>query len=113
MKLLHFAFPCYLLFMRFLFALTLCAAGFAPHLGTATISDVFCDDSARLEKQLLTIHGAQKLGHGMRGPDALLEVWIAPSSGDWTMVQSYANGTSCIVAMGEHWEAIPPAADPA
>ena len=72
----------------------------------ATISDVFCDDSARLEKQLKTMHGAQKLGRGMRGPDALLEVWIAPSSGDWTLVQTYANGTSCIVAMGEHWESV-------
>lgn len=99
--------------MRTLIALTLCAFVIGPRSEAAAISDLFCDDSARLEKQLLTIHGAQKMGRGMRGPDALLEVWIAPSSGDWTLVQNYANGTSCIVAMGQHWEAITSIADPA
>ena len=49
----------------------------------------------------------------MRGPNTLLEMWIAPSSGDWTLVQNYADGRSCIVAIGEHWEQIPPEADPA
>jgi hypothetical protein len=99
--------------MRSLLALTFCALAIGSGSEGATISDLFCDDSARLEKQLLTIHGAQKLGRGMRGPDALLEVWIAPNSGDWTLVQSYAHGTSCIVAMGEHWEEIASKADPA
>lgn len=99
--------------MRSLIALILCALAIGPGAEAATISDLFCDDSARLEKQLMTRQGAQKTGRGMRGLDALLEVWIAPSSGDWTLVQSYANGTSCIVAMGEHWEDIVPKADPA
>ena len=62
--------------------------GLVPHAGAAKLADIICDDSARLEKQLLTLHGAQKLGRGMRGPDALLEVWIAPRSGDWTLVQN-------------------------
>ncbi len=99
--------------MRFFSAIFLCVLATAPRTEAATISDLFCDDSARLEQQLLTIHGAQRLGRGMRGPDALLEVWIAPSSGDWTLVQTYANGTSCIVAMGEHWQELAPNADPA
>ena len=99
--------------MRPFLVLTMCAIAIGPRTDAATISDLFCDDSARLEKQLLTIHGAQKLGRGMRGPDALLEMWIAPSSGDWTLVQNYANGTSCIVAMGEHWEPVATLADPA
>lgn len=113
MKLLHLDLRCYGHHMRSFLGLTLCILSLAPRTEAATISDLFCDDSARLEKQLLTIHGAQRLGRGMRGPDALLEVWISPSSGDWTLVQTYANGTSCIVAMGEHWEDIAPAADPA
>ena len=99
--------------MRSILAFTLCAAGLVPQAGSATIADVICDDSARLERQLLTIHGAQKLGGGMRGPDALLEVWLSPKRGDWTLVQSYANGTSCIVAMGEHWEMVGSLHDPA
>lgn len=93
-------------------ALILCTLAVGQQTEANTMSDLFCDDSARLEKQLLTLGGAQKLAHGMRGPDALIEVWIAPS-GDWTLVQSYANGTSCIVAIGEHWQELAPNADPA
>jgi hypothetical protein len=78
-----------------------------PRPASAHLGDVHCDDSARLERALGAIHGARKLGRGMRGPDVLLEIWIAPSSGDWTLVQTYANGTSCIVAMGEDWESAP------
>ena len=33
-------------------------------------------------------------------------------NGDWTMVIAYASGTSCIVAMGEHWSVLAPQ-DPA
>ncbi len=77
-----------------------------PQIGAAQLSEMICDDKSRLEKQLFGASGAVKQGRGMRGPDALLEVWIEPASGDWTLVQSYPNGTSCLVAMGEHWESI-------
>ena len=99
--------------MKQVLALAFCTFALASQTEAGTISDLFCDDSARLERQLLTIHGAQKQGYGMRGPNALLEMWIAPSSGDWTLVQNYADGRSCIVAIGEDWEQIPTEADPA
>lgn len=84
-----------------------------PGLGQAGLGEVVCDDSARLEEQLRARHGTLKQGRGMRGPDAILEVWVSPSTGDWTLVQTYANGTSCIVAIGEQWENLAPASDPA
>jgi hypothetical protein len=85
----------------------------APHTAKATLADLVCDDSTRLERHLTQGQGAMKLGQGMRDPDALLEIWIAPESGDWTLVQSYANGTSCIVAMGAYWQDLSPPQDPA
>ncbi|TQV67141.1 hypothetical protein [Aliiroseovarius halocynthiae] len=48
--------------------------------------------------------GAERRGIGLRDPDTTLEVWVTLHSGDWLIIQNYANGTSCIVAMGEHWE---------
>ena len=36
-----------------------------------------------------------------------MEVWTDPY-GDWTLVVSYATGTSCIVAMGQHWQPLQP-----
>lgn len=80
---------------------------------SSQITDVICDDRNRLEKRLEQVVGAERQGRGMRGPDALIEIWIDRRSGDWTMVQSYANGTSCIVAIGENWENLLPSTDPA
>lgn len=76
-----------------------------PTLATAKIADVSCDDSARMTNMLTEILGAERQGMGLRDPETMLEVWVTRRSGDWMIVQNYANGTSCIVAMGEHWEA--------
>lgn len=74
----------------------------------AGIGEVICDDTTRLQDRLVSSHGLTKRGYGMRGPDALMEVWISPTGEDWSLVQSYADGTSCIVAMGEHWQDLRP-----
>lgn len=90
---------------------TLCLSIFLlslPHAASANLNDAFCDDSSRLERQLSQVVGAMKLSRGMRSPDSIVEVWIEPQTGDWTLVQSYTNGTSCIVAMGQHWEDLRP-----
>ena len=86
----------------FLF-LTICVA--APTLASAKMSDVSCDDSARILSMLTEVLGAERQGMGLRDPETMLEVWVSPRDGEWMIVQNYANGTSCIVAMGEHWEA--------
>jgi len=100
--------------MRFARRLLLCAAFTALAQGAAgQITDVICDDRSRLENRLKNVVGAEREGRGMRGPDALIEIWIDRRSGDWTLVQSYPNGTSCIVAIGENWESLQPNVDPA
>ena len=81
-----------------------------PTLTEARMADVSCDDSARMTHTLTTVLGAERQGTGLRDPETMLEVWVARKSGDWMIVQNYANGTSCIVAMGEHWEAVSPGA---
>ena len=77
----------------------------------ADFSDLSCDDSARLVDTLERVQGAERQGMGLRDPETMLEVWVTPRNGDWVIVQTYANGTACIVSMGAYWEAAP--ADPA
>ena len=48
--------------------------------------------------------GAERQGMGLRDPETTLEIWVTERNGEWLIVQNYANGTSCIVAMGEYWE---------
>lgn len=68
------------------------------------MSDLSCDDSARLNETLVDVLGATRQSTGLRDPDTILEVWVLPRNSEWFIVQSYSNGTSCIVAMGEHWQ---------
>ena len=82
----------------------LCISLAIPTHTQARMSDVICDDSARMIKTLKEIRGAKRQGMGLRDPETMLEVWVTVRNGDWVIVQNYANGTSCIVAMGEHWE---------
>ncbi len=77
----------------------------------AQFSDLRCDDRVRLTQTLENVQGAERHGMGLRDPETMLEVWVIARNGEWVIVQNYANGTACIVAMGEHWEDTP--ADPA
>ena len=92
-----------------IFAVLACLGATVAH---AQMSDVTCDDSAALHRQLSGTLGAERRGWGVREPGAVLEIWIVGRTGDWMMVQRYANGTSCIVALGEDWEQSRPLADP-
>ncbi|MEM9435769.1 MAG: hypothetical protein AAGA15_01910 [Pseudomonadota bacterium] len=72
---------------------------------SAALSDVSCDDRARMTDTLTQTLQAERRGTGLRDPETTLEVWVSPTNGDWIIVQHYATGTSCIVALGEYWEA--------
>lgn len=79
----------------------------APFMAQAQLANVECDDSTRLTHMLEDVLGAERRAFGLRDPETVLEIWIHPRTDAWTIVQNYANGTSCIVAMGENWEALP------
>lgn len=87
----------------FLIAFALTVSSFAP--AAAQLTDITCDDHERIEITMIRTLGAERRGMGLRDPDTVLELWVAPHSGEWTLLHSYANGTACIVAMGTHWEA--------
>jgi hypothetical protein len=75
-----------------------------PAAADTAIAEMICAPRVEI---LARLAGAEVAGAGLRDTEAVLEVWTK-ASGDWTLVQSYANGTACILAMGEAWEALPP-----
>lgn len=86
-------------------AVFICLIGLLmPSQALAEMIDFGCDDSARMTATLKNVLRAERQGMGLRDPETMLEVWVERHSGDWMIVQNYANGTSCIIAMGEHWE---------
>ncbi|MGL4234573.1 hypothetical protein [Tabrizicola sp.] len=73
-----------------------------PVVAESPIAEVICVPRAEL---LARLEGAKVAGAGLRDSEALLEVWTRPS-GDWTLVQSYADGMACILAMGSDWDGL-------
>ena len=70
---------------------------------------MICAERGALVERLTAQHGASLRASGIRDRDAVLEVW-ATDAGRWTLVQRYANGQSCILAMGADWDqGLPPA----
>jgi hypothetical protein len=84
----------------------------APAFAADPIAAVICAERSEMLRRLEVEYGAARQGWGLRGQGSVMEVWAVPSTGEWTLVQSYADGRSCIVAIGENWESAE-AADPA
>lgn len=73
------------------------------------IGELLCGTQQEIHAKLTRQFDVEKAGGGLRGPEAMLEIWTNSKNGDWVLVQSYAEGRSCILAMGEYWEMIRPA----
>lgn len=87
-------------------ALTLLAQ---PSAAASPIAEVVCAPRAEMEARLQREQQARLTASGVRDPETVMEVWSSPA-GRWVMVIRYAEGQSCIVALGEAWDAV--AAEP-
>ena len=101
---------------RLLFALVL--VGFSGPVGSfqalaaSPVAEVLCEPTQVMRDRLTRRLGVTRAATGIRDREQIMEVWT-DRQGDWTMVVTYASGTSCIVAMGEHWIEESPHRDPA
>jgi len=89
---------------RFVLSLMLLAS---PAAAVSPIAEILCEPRERMEQRLSQNFIATRSALGVRSPDQVMEVWT-DARGDWTLVMRYANGQSCIVAMGEDWMTVVP-----
>ena len=50
--------------------------------------------------------GETLAGFGLQSPTQLVELWRSPDTGTFTVLISFADGTSCVLASGVEWRAI-------
>jgi len=74
------------------------------------IAEVICAPRDVMLQRLASAQGAALAATGLRDSETVMEVWTSPG-GDWTLVQSYTDGRSCILAMGADWD-MPPLPGP-
>jgi hypothetical protein len=73
----------------------------------AQMDEMHCAPTPELAQMLERRFGVRRAGSGLRSPDEMMELW-RDEAGDWALVARYAQGTSCIVAMGAHWSGAEP-----
>jgi hypothetical protein len=61
-----------------------------------------------LVSTLSTKYSEAPTGGGMQNQSQLIEVWTSPKSGSFTIFVTQANGVSCVVATGKHWQSMTP-----
>jgi len=101
---------------RTLFALSLGLAGFAllPGMARATPQ---CAPRDTIAASLATQFGETRRIIGLAQDNTVMELYAAPDTGTWTLTVTLPNGTTCLVAAGNSFEAtadtLPASGDPA
>lgn len=68
----------------------------------------FCDAHKTVEDLLNKKYGEIMLWQGQRDEAILVELFVSPTSGTWTLILTKTNKSSCQVASGEGWDFVFP-----
>jgi hypothetical protein len=92
-------------------------AGFAL-LGGATLSEPaeaaskLCGERGQILERLAQAHKETPQALGLSGDGGVIEVLVSPEGG-WTMLVTYPRRPTCVVAVGEAWQVLQLAGEPA
>ena len=84
-------------------ALIFGAAALAPPVQAQ--SSAPCMVRGDLVDRLSQKYSETMIGGGLQNAQQLLEVWRSEETGSFTVIVTNAEGLSCIVATGQHWQA--------
>jgi len=85
-------------------ALIFGAAALAPPAHAQSRTN--CLDREKMVQSLETRYNESLKSIGMQSPTQLLEIWSSEDSGTFTVLITSADGTSCVVAFGQNWQAV-------
>jgi hypothetical protein len=67
-----------------------------------------CDERAKLVAALQEQFGEQHLAVGLEEEGThMLEIWVSPDNGTWSILMTEPDGTSCLAAAGSDWAVTP------
>lgn len=74
----------------------------------ATAEQVPCSTHTNIIEQLERRHSEVPVSLGLSTAGKLVQVFSTADGATWTIVLTQPDGTSCVVAAGEHWQTWPP-----
>lgn len=90
--------------------------GFAPLLALALVGATpaeapaeegkLCADRSQLLKQLEQSHAETPQALGLSAGGAVIELLVSPTGG-WTLLATYPNKPTCVIAAGKAWQTLP------
>ncbi|MEM1276684.1 MAG: hypothetical protein AAGH74_09165 [Pseudomonadota bacterium] len=72
----------------------------------ADAQGMVCGARAQIIKQLADRYGEAALSRGVARGSGIVETYVNPASGSWTIVVTNTKGMSCLMAAGEAFEPI-------
>ena len=70
-------------------------------------AQVSCGNRAAMVERLVNQYHEMPMGRGLgRARSRLLEIWANCTTGSWTVLKTYPNGTTCVMAVGEGWQGV-------
>ncbi|WP_412550272.1 hypothetical protein [Shimia sp. MIT910701] len=74
-----------------------------------------CADRDLVVERLAQKYGETRQALGLGGQGAMMEIFASEASGSWTITITTPNGSTCLMATGQNYEAfsepLPPAGD--
>ncbi len=90
-------------------ALVLLGGGLASAPATAA---PLCGDRDQILDQLAQLHHEKPSALGLSADGGVLEILVSPEGG-WTILVTYPKRPTCVLAVGEAWEALQALGQPA
>jgi hypothetical protein len=78
----------------------------------AEAASKLCGDRDQILKRLEQAHEERPQALGLSGDGGVIEVLVSPEGG-WTMLLTYPKRPTCVVAVGEAWQMLKIAGEPA
>ena len=87
-----------------------CAAAMAGGLATPVNAQgtpsMICGQRAQIVGQLRARFGEEVRAVGLAGQTRIVEVFASAETGSWTITVTSVDGVTCLIASGQHYEAI-------
>ena len=81
----------------------LIAAALALCLAEPVAAQTTCLPRAVIVANLDQRYDEKPTGRGLVNESRMFEMFVSTDGSTWTLLQSFPNGTSCIMAAGTHW----------
>lgn len=82
------------------------AAALAATLPAAVSAAAQCGNRDTVVETLAGTYGETRRGIGLAANQTLMEVFASDETGSWTITVTMPDGTTCMIASGQHFETV-------